>query len=324
MKRAAVLITVMLFIGSNIFGQSVKISSFSPLGGAAGTVLTLNGAGLDSTTQVSIGTIELPVLSISPTQLTALVIPGVITGAISLKTAAGSIVKSGVFSMASAGIPAIPFGSKVFDASAIGANQASSVALSSDGKTAVVGAPSDGILGSTRIYTLTPSGWVQQGPKLVGSGAQVDTGAENEGIVEQGYAVAISADGNTVAVGGPFDGYAGSVWIFKRSNGVWSQAGDKISFTGIKGGYFGSTLSMSADGNTLVGGGRYSTVTGNCVPYIYGNINGAWTPEFTMLTENPGYLDDASGVAISADGNTVALGNGALYYGLGGRLYFCP
>src|ERR1017187_2842801 len=54
--------------------------------------------------------------------------------------------------------------------------------------------------------------FTQQGNKLVGAGV-VST--------QQGWSVALSADGNTAVVGGPSDtGAAGAAWIFIRSNGV--------------------------------------------------------------------------------------------------------
>jgi len=246
--------------------------------------------------------------------------PAAITDTIKLKTQTGNVVKSGVFTLAPTGTPGAPFSGKIFDSSLI--NQGASVAISADGKTAIIGSPSDGVLGSASIYILTTSGWARQGPKLVGSGALVDTGPNNENIVSQGYAVAISADGNTAAVGGPFDGYGGAVWIFKRSNGVWSQFGGKISFQALQGGYFGSQLAISADGNTIIGGGRYDSVSGGGVGYIYSYINGIWTPQFTMFTDSPGLTNPASAVAISADGNTAVVGSGDAYSGLGAAFIF--
>jgi hypothetical protein len=66
--------------------------------------------------------------------------------------------------------------------------------------------------------------FTQQGPKLVGTG--------DVGGAQQGYSVALSADGNTALVGGPADTpnsacncSAGAAWIFTRSNGVWTQQG---------------------------------------------------------------------------------------------------
>ena len=63
--------------------------------------------------------------------------------------------------------------------------------------------------------------FTQQGPKLVGTGAS--------GAAEQGFSVALSADGNTAVVGGPLDNSgAGAAWVFTRSGGVWTQQGNKL------------------------------------------------------------------------------------------------
>jgi hypothetical protein len=316
-----------LFLALCVSGLSLSaqttITSFSPIGGPPGTVLTIKGDNLDSTATLSIGTVPIVLLSVSKTQATAMVMPAVVTGNLNLKTAGGNVVKSGVFTMAPTGVPDMPFSGKLFDPTlAVPANQAFSVAISADGKTAVVGSPSDGIMGSANIYTLSATGWVQQGPKLVGAGATVDTGASNLGIVSQGFAVAINADGNTVAIGGPYDGFGGAVWIFKRNNGVWSQAGDKIAFAAMQGGFFGSKLTISADGNTIIGGGRYSSESNTCVGYIYAYSNGVWTPQFTMLTDDPAQTHTVGSIAISADGNTAAVGCPDAYSGFGGVFIF--
>jgi hypothetical protein len=68
---------------------------------------------------------------------------------------------------------------------------------------------------STAVCILQPAQaqYVQQGPKLVGSGPV--------GGAEQGGAAALSADGNTAIVGGRFDNSnTGAVWAFTRSGGV--------------------------------------------------------------------------------------------------------
>src|SRR5437763_10847100 len=91
-------------------------------------------------------------------------------------------------------------GSKLVGTGATGsAAQSTSVAISADGNTAIAGGPTDnGSAGAAWIWIRDNAGvWTQQGAKLVGSGAV--------GSAEQGTSVAISADGNTVAVGGPLD-----------------------------------------------------------------------------------------------------------------------
>ena len=102
------------------------------------------------------------------------------------------------------------------------AGQGWSVALSGDGRTAVIGGPYDnGNVGATWVFTRTNGIWRQQGPKLVGSGAS--------GTAEQGWKVAVSGDGSTALIGGPADpGDDGAAWVFARSDGVWRQQGPKL------------------------------------------------------------------------------------------------
>ena len=59
--------------------------------------------------------------------------------------------------------------------------------------------------------------FVQQGSKLIGTGTF--------GGARQGSSVSLSADGNTALVGGPYDAGGGSVWVYTRSGGVWTQQG---------------------------------------------------------------------------------------------------
>ena len=74
--------------------------------------------------------------------------------------------------------------------------QGNSVALSADGDTAIVGGFYDNAgTGATWVYTRSGGVWSQQGRKLVGTNAV--------GNAQQGYSVALSADGNTAIVGGP-------------------------------------------------------------------------------------------------------------------------
>ena len=91
--------------------------------------------------------------------------------------------------------------------------------------------------------------WIQQGPKLVGSGAI--------GHAEQGNSVSLSANGNTALVGGFQDNSrAGAVWIWTRSGGVWTQQGPKLVGSGAVGAAEqGWSVSLSADGKTALVGG---------------------------------------------------------------------
>ena len=77
---------------------------------------------------------------------------------------------------------------------------------------------SGGSKGAVWVFTRTAGVWSQQGDKLVGTGGTATD--------LQGYAVAISAGGNTAVVGAPnYNGNQGRFWVFSRSAGSWSQLG---------------------------------------------------------------------------------------------------
>src|ERR1700722_11827023 len=101
------------------------------------------------------------------------------------------------------------------------AHQGVSVALSGDSNTAIVGGHADNSwAGAAWVYTRSGGGWLQQGSKLVGTGAV--------GNASQGVSVSLSADGNTALVGGNTDDntlFIGAAWVYTRSGGVWSQQG---------------------------------------------------------------------------------------------------
>jgi hypothetical protein len=111
---------------------------------------------------------------------------------------------------------------------AYAAQQGRSVALSADGNIAIVGGPADNPPdgpGAVWVFTRNGGVWNQQGPKLVGTGSI----PFNQGV-ELGQSVALSADGNTVVVGGPNDNsYGGAAWVFAEPTVVFSTFSTKLT-----------------------------------------------------------------------------------------------
>ncbi|WP_269583154.1 WD40 repeat domain-containing protein [Roseibium sp. Sym1] len=196
-------------------------------------------------------------------------------------------------------------GAKLTGTDCIGATGlGTSVAISEDGNTVIAGGSGDnGLVGAAWVFTRTSGIWTQQGNKLVGSGY-------SDGPM-QGAAVGISADGNTVAIGGDGDGGAvGAVWIFIRSAGVWSQAGSKLVGSGYDGNVSqGSALALSGDGQTLVIGSALE-VLGTAPVWVFVN-SGGWQQQGNYLTGSGGVPDpygQNTSLAVSHDGNTFVLG----------------
>ena len=122
-------------------------------------------------------------------------------------------------------------GPKFVGTGAVGdAQQGIAISLSGDGGTAIVGGSSDDSrTGAAWVYTRSRGVWSQQA-KLVG----IDATGPPRG--EQGFAVSLSADGNTAIVGAPGDNLnVGAARIHARSAGVWSQQGAKLVGTGAIG-----------------------------------------------------------------------------------------
>ena len=183
-------------------------------------------------------------------------------------------------------------------------SQGASVALSSDGNTALVGASSDANnVGAASIFTRSGSIWTQQGPKLVGSdhlGTNVMTGSS----------VSLSSDGNTAMVGGSNDNVSiGAVWVFVRSAGVWNQQGLKlVGSDGVGQPIQGCSVSLAADGNTAIVGGYYDNNSVGA-SWIWTRSGTTWT-QLGMKIAGAVVGDQAGyAVAMSGLGTTALVGS---------------
>jgi uncharacterized protein YjdB len=194
--------------------------------------------------------------------------------------------------------------------------QGTSVSLSADGNTAIVGGPGDNSnIGAAWIYTRSGSKWTQQGSKLVGTDAI--------GESEQGCSVSLSADGNTAIVGGFGDNSnIGAAWVYTRSGSTWTQQGSKLVGTDASYALQGCSVSLSADGNTAIVGGANDNSQIGAV-WIYSRRDSTWTQQGSKLvgTGAIGNAYQGYSVSLSADGNTAIVGgindNGNIMYNPG-------
>lgn len=196
-------------------------------------------------------------------------------------------------------------GSKLVGTDASGySNQGNSVSISADGNTAVWGGPYDKSgTGTFWVFTQSGSYWNQQGTKLVGTGAI--------GLAQQGFSVAVSADGTTLVEGGNTDNtMVGAIWVFIQSEGVWTQQGTKLVGSDVVGrAYFGYAVAISADGNTIAVGGYQDNNNIGAV-WVFTRSSSVWTQQGAKLvgTGANGNAYQGVSVGISADGNTIVEG----------------
>jgi hypothetical protein len=195
-------------------------------------------------------------------------------------------------------------GSKLVGTFAVGlGEQGWSVALSADGNTAIVGGLADNrIMGAAWVYTHSNGVWTQQS-KLAGTGAVGSAG--------QGWSAALSADGNTAIVGGPFDtSNTGAAWVFNRSGGVWTQQRSKLVGAGAIGNAGqGASVALSDEGNTAIVGGPFDNLN-NGAAWVFTRSKGVWTQPGNKLVGAGavGNAGQGSSVALSADGSTAIVG----------------
>ena len=148
---------------------------------------------------------------------------------------------------------------------------------------------------------------VPQGTKL--------TGAGEIGQGRFGVSVALSADGNTLLVGGNTDNNnttfgVGAAWVFTRSAGTWTQQGPKLTAAdGVNLPAFGYDVALSADGNTALIGGPGDKGNIGAV-WTFTRSNGVWTQQGPKLTATgaSGPIHFGETVALSADGITAVVG----------------
>jgi hypothetical protein len=187
--------------------------------------------------------------------------------------------------------------------------QGASVALSSDGNTALVGSPGpEGSVGATYVLIRSRRPWRQQA-KLVGAGAV--------GGAEQGKSVALSGDGNTALVDGPADNSGvGAVWVFARSRGTWRQqaklTGIGAPSTPVPCVVIGlcppprhDAVALSRDGKTAVVDG-IDHVTG--AAWVFTRSGATWRRQAKLAGIGAASSIYPWGVALSDRGNTALVG----------------
>jgi hypothetical protein len=207
---------------------------------------------------------------------------------------------------------------KLVGSGAVGyAGQGSSVALSRDGSTAIVGGPSDSTdtsgfsVGAAWVFTLSAGAWSPQGGKLLGN----DSVYAGQGV-QQGTSVALSGDGNTAIVGGPSDNSTvGAAWIWSRSGSAWTQQGSKLVTD--PGDFLGNSVSLSCDGNTAIAGGPGDN-SGAGAAWVWNRSGGGWTPQGLVgsapekraprARASSSAGQEGYSVALSGDGNTAIVG----------------
>ena len=173
--------------------------------------------------------------------------------------------------------------------------------ISLSGDSAAIGAPGDATGGVVYIFDRTGSTWpFTSTPLIPGDSASGDS---------FGYAVDI--DGDTLFVGAPFDddngSASGSVYVFTRTGGVWSEQAKITAGDGTANDNFGQDLEFSS-GSLIVGApGDSDTASNAGSAYIFTGSGSSWTQQAKLSASAPA-ADDAFGTAVSISNDSVLIG----------------
>ncbi|HEX2495190.1 MAG TPA: FG-GAP repeat protein, partial [Steroidobacter sp.] len=196
------------------------------------------------------------------------------------------------------------------------------VALSADGRTMVVadvwyfgGAqwPWYGS-GAVYVYARTNETWVLEA-KLQPPDAR--------GYDFFGSDVALSADGDTLAIGAQGEGHEaptqnsgpGSVFVFTRRGAAWTQEAMLRAVNPQDAASFGRSVEMSASGDVVAVGAPYATAMIDVSPapgagavYVFEKRDAVWLSQAALRAPNPQSDDQFGlGVRLSGDGLTICI-----------------
>ena len=178
-----------------------------------------------------------------------------------------------------------------------------SVSLSSDGSIVAIGASSGNNgngddSGNVRVFENQSGSWVQIGTNI--NGINVDD--------QFGISVSLSANGNIVAIGAPSNNN-GYVSVYQNQSNSWVQLGANINGEAPLD-FFGSSVSLSADGSILAVGATGNNGNGNNSGHVrvYQNLSGSWVQIGADIDGEAANDRFGNSLCLSADGSILAIG----------------
>ena len=131
-----------------------------------------------------------------------------------------------------------------------------------------------------------------------------------------GKAVSISNDGNTAIIGAHYEdttaAEAGSAYIFTRSGSSWSQQAKIQASDAQQSDYFGTTVAISGDGDTVIVGanGEDTGGDGAGAAYVFTRSGTSWSQQAKIQASDITTYDEFGyAVAIDNDGDTAIIGS---------------
>lgn len=199
---------------------------------------------------------------------------------------------------------------------------------SRDGNLLAVGAPGENGRGAVYVFARTGATWAMQA-RVVGS--------NTDSADVFGCAVALSADGTTLAAGAigedsdatgingaqnnALAASSGAVYVFTRVGASWAQQAYVKASNTAAGDRFGFDVRLSATGDVLVAAAPKQDSSGvdSGAVYVFARSAGAWAQELYLKAPTPGAGDEfGTALALDAAGTTLAVSSPNL---VGGKVF---
>ena len=168
-----------------------------------------------------------------------------------------------------------------------------------DGDTAVIGARYEG-RGAVYVFTRTGGTWTQH-QRLVLS---------ERGPGSVGQQVAVSGDTILVrAYDRSSQGTGGRVYVFTRTDTIWTETQELVASGGDAGSSFGNSIAVQGD-TAVVGASRrhYGPAPDyRGAAYVFTRTAGVWSQQQRLLASDGGY-GDSFGTSVAIDGDVVLVG----------------
>lgn len=205
-----------------------------------------------------------------------------------------------------------------------------SIAISIDGNTLAVGAPYESSnttiidgnetnndandSGAAYVFSRLGSQWTQQ--------AYIKA-SNTEAHDWFGSSLAVADEGNILAVAAKGTDAGGSVYVFKRADSAWSQQAIVEASNAEVGDWFGESVSLSNDGNTMAVGAflessnatgingdeNDNSASGSAAVYVFSRNTDSWTQEaYIKASNSKAGIAFGESIALAADGDTLAVG----------------
>ena len=306
MKKSITILLLCVCVSLYTFSQAPTILSFSPTSGSVGVLITIKGTNLKNPTTLTISSTAL-IISSSDTQIVAMLMPTTsINTNIYVANASGSFSTANLFTIKPTLQPNLQQNVILSSKDTLSTyGQGYSTAISADGNTAVVGCPTN-FKGWVTVYTRKQNNWVIEVEKLQSTNI---LGSSSN----QGCAVDISADGNTIIVGNYRDSNrTGAAYIYTRIGTAWTEQAKLIGTGAIGKAWMGYKVAISADGNTAIIGG-YKDNASIGATWVFIRTNGVWTQSGAKLVGSnyTGIPNQGRAIAISANGKYIVIGGAA-------------